>query len=135
MSEIIPGKLYLGSLKQAKDMALMKQIGVTAIISCGTFTNQSLPHPQIKRHVEIRGLKDNHRTKISLKFKECHEFIKEHKGAVFVHCLKGMSRSATIICSYLLLEGICDSVEEAVKLVQSKHTRAYPNPSFRAQLQ
>jgi len=24
MSEIIPGKLYLGSLKQAKDMSLMK---------------------------------------------------------------------------------------------------------------
>jgi hypothetical protein len=62
MSEIIPGKLYLGSLKQAKDMALMKQIGVTAIISCGTFTNPSLPHPQIKRHMEIRGLKDNHQT-------------------------------------------------------------------------
>ena len=71
MSEIIPSKLYIGTLKQAKDMNLMKQLGVVAIISCGSFTNTALPNPQIKSHLQLRGLKDNHSSNILNSFKDC----------------------------------------------------------------
>jgi hypothetical protein len=45
MSEIIPGKLYLGDLAQANDITLLKSLGIKAIVSCGTFTHKSHPHP------------------------------------------------------------------------------------------
>ena len=76
-------------------------------------------------------MKDNHSYEIKKHFQIVHQFISESEGAVFVHCLKGMSRSATIVCSFLLLEGLIQNSEEAIKYVQERHKKAYPNPSFR----
>ena len=45
-----------------------------------------------------------------------------------------MSRSSTIVCSFLLLSGRFKKADEAILYVQKCHKKAYPNPSFRSQL-
>lgn len=53
-------------------------------------------------------------------------------GKVLVHCLQGLSRSATLVLAFLIIKkGM--SVTEAVELVRSKR-RIYPNDGFLQQL-
>lgn len=59
---------------------------------------------------------------------------KSNKGeSVLVHCLKGMSRSATITIAIVMMEMVCDR-ESAIKWVQSRHPNAYPNKKFLKEL-
>ena len=55
-------------------------------------------------------------------------------GAVLVHCVQGMSRSASVIAAYLICTRGC-SVREAVDYVKSRSSTAQPNVCFMAQLQ
>ena len=55
-------------------------------------------------------------------------------GAVLVHCVQGMSRSASVIAAYLICTRGC-SVREAVDYVKSRSSTAQPNVGFMAQLQ
>ena len=55
-----------------------------------------------------------------------------YTGKVFVHCVQGMSRSATLVLAYLMKT--CGmGVQDAVRLVRSKR-EIYPNPGFLQQL-
>ena len=63
-------------------------------------------------------------------------FIYLHKlnfvGKVFVHCYKGVSRSATIVIAYLMLKCNID-LEDAVKMIRAKR-KIHPNDGFIRQL-
>ena len=53
-------------------------------------------------------------------------------GKVFVHCVQGMSRSATLVLAYLMVK--CHmTVQDATRLVRSKR-EIFPNPAFLQQL-
>lgn len=53
-------------------------------------------------------------------------------GKVLVHCLQGLSRSATLVLAFLMIKkGM--TVTEAVETVRSKR-RIYPNDGFLQQL-
>lgn len=68
-------------------------------------------------------------------FYETQEFIDEgrKKGAVIVHCMAGVSRSATIVTSYLMLHKRLRLIP-AFKHLKSVRSIVYPNPQFRAEL-
>ena len=53
-------------------------------------------------------------------------------GNVLVHCMAGMSRSASIVIGYLIYKGMTFS--EAYKLMKIKHSITYPNAGFEDQL-
>lgn len=53
-------------------------------------------------------------------------------GRVFVHCLMGVSRSATLVLAFLMIvEGL--TLQEAVAAVRP-HRDIFPNPGFLQQL-
>ncbi|NXU68291.1 DS22A phosphatase, partial [Horornis vulcanius] len=69
-------------------------------------------------------------------FKECTQFIHECRlggGGCLVHCLAGVSRSATVLVAYLMTvtELGWESCLAATKAVRSY---ASPNPGFQQQL-
>ena len=49
-------------------------------------------------------------------------------GAVFVHCLVGMSRSSTIVIAYLISKGM--NFKQAFELCKRKHQITNPNYGF-----
>eukprot|EP00347_Sterkiella_histriomuscorum_P005664 403355733 len=66
-----------------------------------------------------------------------YEFIKEaldNNECVLVHCLKGMSRSATIVISYVMISQDMPA-KEAAKFVSKKHPKTFPNPHFILELE
>lgn len=54
-------------------------------------------------------------------------------NVVLVHCLAGMSRSATIVCAYLLATTSMNT-QEAISFVRSKRSIIQPNYGFEKQL-
>ena len=73
--------------------------------------------------------------RISLHFQEAADFIERALiggGKVLVHCMVGISRSATIVLSFLMLKrGL--SLEEAGRSVR-RHREIRPNDGFLRQL-
>lgn len=72
-------------------------------------------------HLQIEA-KDFHPLTID-EIREGVEFIEENieKGLkVYVHCKAGRSRSAAIIIAYLVKNGICETVEDAIAFVKQK---------------
>jgi len=55
------------------------------------------------------------------------------KNVVLVHCLAGMSRSATIVCAYLLATTSMNA-QETISFVRSKRSIIRPNYGFEKQL-
>ena len=53
-------------------------------------------------------------------------------GKVFVHCFKGVSRSATIVLAYLMVRNNLDLME-AVRVLRAKR-KIHPNDGFIRQL-
>ena len=103
MSQILPN-LYLGSLKVASDPKFLKEKKIKYILSCGVFNIPTVIHKGIKRK-EFK-LKDNNIEPIKFYFWEAYEWISQainHGENVLVHCLKGMSRSASIVMSYVMI--------------------------------
>ena len=61
---------------------------------------------------------------------EVYQFVSEAQKAgeaVLIHCLKGMSRSSTMVITYLMVSGVFDNCQEALSFVQKRHAKAYPN--------
>ena len=73
--------------------------------------------------------------RISLHFQEAADFIERSLiagGRVLVHCMVGISRSATIVIAYLMIKRHM-SLEDAGRLVR-RHREVRPNDGFLRQL-
>lgn len=80
--------------------------------------------------------KDSQKENIESLFYPCIEKIQEHienKGGALVHCVRGVSRSASIILAYLILTRKM-SYQDAEKLLRTKRPQASPNNGFMLQL-
>jgi protein-tyrosine phosphatase len=69
--------------------------------------------------------------KISRFFAEAFTIISKglEKGNVYVHCFAGVSRSSTIVISYLMKK-LGWSVSEAYSFTKKKRKYVNPNPGF-----
>ena len=108
---VIADRLVLGSKRTARDRERLGALGVTHILNV-TPTRESDP---------AAGVPCFHQSDPSLTYRrvplfdskaenllqylpQCIAFINEarHYGSVLVHCLKGVSRSASIVIAYLM---------------------------------
>ena len=120
MSEIIEGRLYLGPLKAAQDQGFLGKHKIKTIISCGIFNCFEHLHKgskvvtvpskarvlAVKNHV-ILPMRDNHSANQDMDYYFTVAIAEmdqawQRGDAILVHCLKGMSRSATIVIAFLL---------------------------------
>jgi len=133
MSEILD-RLYLSSVRYAKDPSFVKNTAITHILIAA----KSLTHyfPKIITYLQF-PITDSPSTLIIAFFPEAIQFIEsalqEKNNNVLVHCLGGRSRSVTIMTSYLMFK-LKMNREEALEFIKKKHTLAFPNAGFLAQL-
>jgi hypothetical protein len=132
-NEIVPN-LYIGDIASAYNKDELKQLGVTHIVTAILGVDPIFPKDFVYKNIPLRDIPGEH---IDVHFLKSNEFISKaisSGGKVFVHCMCGVSRSATLVAAYLMYEyGLtCDA---AVKLLQRKRACVDPNGGFRQQLE
>ncbi|KAL9649610.1 hypothetical protein ABK040_003287 [Willaertia magna] len=101
--EIIPNKLYLGSAFGASDLNLLQKIGITGILNVTKEIENYFPNQFQYKNIVI--LDNYFITNIENYFDNAIQFIQDHtkEGNVcYVHCVQGISRSASMILAYLM---------------------------------
>lgn len=78
-------------------------------------------------------IEDNLNENIAKYFNVAYDFIEQDEGKVLVHCMQGVSRSPTIVISYLMKK-MKMTYDEAYKMVKEKRPCIDPNIGFIQQL-
>ncbi|RXN25444.1 dual specificity phosphatase 13 isoform B-like protein [Labeo rohita] len=123
----------------ARDKPMLYSMGITHIVNAASGPPHVNTGPRFYRDMDIDyfGVEadDSSDFIISVFFYPTARFIRaalSKNGRVFVHCLMGVSRSATLVLAFLM---ICEDLTlmEAIKAVR-QHRDICPNPGFLNQL-
>ncbi|GIY43951.1 dual specificity protein phosphatase 22 [Caerostris darwini] len=131
MFQVLPG-LYLGSFRDGKDSDQLRNNDITHIISIHDTAKEVV---EDKKYLCIR-VPDSPEENLSKYFSKCNDFIHDARsngGNVLVHCLAGVSRSATIATAYIM-SATTLTCKDALKVVRGARTIANPNYGFHSQL-
>ncbi|KAH7881775.1 phosphatases II [Phlebopus sp. FC_14] len=132
----ISPRLYLSDLYTARAPGNLARMGITHVVSAlEADLRAELGDGVVTMHVPIRDSSD---TDITKWFDEVVRFIRDaldadERNKVLVHCLQGISRSATLVCAYLIATSPMRALD-ALAYVQAKRGIVAPNLGFRHQL-
>ncbi|XP_007903002.2 LOW QUALITY PROTEIN: dual specificity protein phosphatase 8-like [Callorhinchus milii] len=132
-TRILP-HLYLGSQKDVLNKDLMLQSGITYVLNA----SNSCPKPDFipDSHFMRIPVNDNYCEKLLPWLDESVEFIDKAKVSscrVLVHCLAGISRSATVAIAYIM-KTMGLSSDDAYRFVKDRRPSISPNFNFMGQL-
>jgi len=137
VTEIVPG-LYMSDLYEAESPSTHYTLSITHVLSVMPGAVQ-LPSSVSPKTLQI-PIRDGPFEELAGHLGKTTAFIadalkqQQPRGSVLVHCVQGMSRSASVVAAYLIaVYGW--SVREAVDFVRSKASNALPNSGFVGQLQ
>lgn len=133
-SPIIKDFLYIGSDLVAQNKEILQANKITHIINCAAdYCDNYFPTDfKYKKYY----LKDSVQEDIECCFYDTISFIKAAEaegGRVFIHCIQGVSRSATLCISYLIFDKQMNH-QTAFSIVQKERPIANPNMIFNVQL-
>ncbi|KAM9146870.1 dual specificity protein phosphatase 8 isoform 1-T1 [Pangshura tecta] len=132
-TRILP-HLYLGSQKDVLNKDLMTQNGISYVLNA----SNSCPKPDFicDSHFMRIPVNDNYCEKLLPWLDKSIEFIDKAKVSscqVIVHCLAGISRSATIAIAYIM-KTMGLSSDDAYRFVKDRRPSISPNFNFLGQL-
>ncbi len=94
--------IYLGDFRTADNIDILKEYNITHIINCAFNLPNKYPEQITYKRLELRDETDQ---PIIEKLEEAYQFIKENKDKnIFVHCVFGKSRSASVVIFYIMKE-------------------------------
>ncbi|XP_032895080.1 dual specificity protein phosphatase 8-like isoform X2 [Amblyraja radiata] len=132
-TRILP-HLYLGSQKDVLNKDLMEQNGITYVLNA----SNSCPKPDFisESHFMRIPVNDNYCEKLLPWLDESVDFIDKAKVSncrVLVHCLAGISRSATVAIAYIMKTmGLAS--DDAYRFIKDRRPSISPNFNFMGQL-
>eukprot|EP00611_Tribonema_gayanum_P030346 TRINITY_DN8408_c1_g2_i3.p3 TRINITY_DN8408_c1_g2~~TRINITY_DN8408_c1_g2_i3.p3 ORF type:complete len:223 (-),score=102.05 TRINITY_DN8408_c1_g2_i3:557-1225(-) len=125
--------LCIGSGVLCTNEAAMKAEGIGYIINCTTHCPNLFPGQFRYLRLPVADAMD---ADIGAHFAEARAFIQRarRRGATcFVHCSAGMSRSATVVLSFLMAaQGM--ALVDALAFLRARRPQTAPNAGFMAQL-
>mmetsp|Transcript_45405 Transcript_45405/g.73990 ORF Transcript_45405/g.73990 Transcript_45405/m.73990 type:complete len:674 (+) Transcript_45405:49-2070(+) len=129
---IVPG-VYLGSWDCGENIACLRHLQISHVLIVSKECHP--PYPE-EFDYETVLIQDDEDVDILEHFPRCIDFIRRgiDDGGVLVHCAAGISRSASVVISYLLAETNMN-VDEAIAYVAQRRPCIAPNPGFHMQLQ
>lgn len=132
-TRILPN-LYLGCQRDVLNKELMQQNGIGYVLNA----SNTCPKPDFipESHFLRVPVNDSFCEKILPWLDKSVDFIEKAKasnGCVLVHCLAGISRSATIAIAYIM-KRMDMSLDEAYRFVKEKRPTISPNFNFLGQL-
>ena len=126
----ITDKIYLGGIDGANDIKKLKKEGITNILSL--IGDESPDYERGLFDRKIIDVDDISKEDLFRFFKDSIEFI-EDSDKVYIHCMAGMSRSASIVIAYLMWKEHKKFIE-AFNFVKEKRKLISPNCGFIMQL-
>ncbi|KAA8911045.1 protein-tyrosine phosphatase-like protein [Sphaerosporella brunnea] len=136
VSTILSGKLYLSGITAASSSATLAEHGITHVLS--VINADEVPKlPEGIRH-RIIPISDTTTANILQHLPDVIEFIEsafqeDPNAKVLVHCIEGVSRSASAVIAYLMAErGM--SFAQALRVVKRRRPVVSPNLGFVRQL-
>uniref|UniRef100_A0A6C0IVZ1 Tyrosine specific protein phosphatases domain-containing protein n=1 Tax=viral metagenome TaxID=1070528 RepID=A0A6C0IVZ1_9ZZZZ len=129
MSKIIytkDKKLYLGDAFDANNEIFLQEKNINTIICVAEDAKITLKNSKIT--IYNYDLQDTYECNISLYFDEIFNIIHKH-DVVLVHCVAGISRSASFVIAYLMKYYEL-SLKDAFLYVKRKRDRICPNKKF-----
>ena len=133
-TEIVPG-VYVSGEGVAKNRATLDEHGITHVINCVGFVIPNYFEPDLV--YKTMWLQDTPDEDISPVLYDCFDFIEEatveRGGRVLVHCSQGVSRSCSVVISYLMWRD-GGSYEDTFAAVKEKRGIANPNMGFTCQM-
>ncbi|KAI0251779.1 protein-tyrosine phosphatase-like protein [Lactifluus subvellereus] len=135
-SRVAP-RLYLTCLATARDVVQLANLGITHVVSviekAPTFPST---FPLRTLHVSLSDCDDKD---ILTHLPTTTSFIRDalaesRTNRVLVHCFMGISRSATVVCAYLIATREM-TPDEALAAVRAVRAIVRPNGGFMSQLQ
>ncbi|RUS16415.1 protein-tyrosine phosphatase-like protein [Jimgerdemannia flammicorona] len=131
-NEVIPG-LYIGGYAASEDLNHLKENKITHILSLGSFT----PVFPDQFSYKVIDIEDMPTENILQYFNETYEFTDtalKSGGHVLIHCIAGISRSATIVTAYLMRSQSMP-VKQALAHLKAVRNVINPNSGFFTQLE
>lgn len=129
----IDTNLYLGNLPAVYDLTALSTYKINSILTIDTVCL----HEYFFNGMRLMFIKlsDTPKENILEHFNDSYEFIEQgvENGAVLVHCLQGVSRSAALVIAYIMKKYSLPFAD-AYKRVKRKRRIVHPNPGFIAQL-
>ena len=128
-------RIYQSGQAAAASLETCQENGITHILRV---TNVDTPqHPNIK-YLIYDKLWDDSEQNVLPQFTEANVFIKNaltenQTNKVLIHCTRGISRSASFACAYMIAEGGL-SLMEALATGQLNKEEFQPNKNFMGQL-
>lgn len=117
----------------ASNKFILQRNGITHILQVASGMYPKFPGKFVYKTINIDDLPS---CNLKQHFATCHRFIEQataQGGTVLVHCWAGVSRSATIVITYLMQKhGI--SMMQATDLVRQQRWFINPNPGFKTQM-
>ena len=130
------GMLYIGGLKILDSPDILRRYGITHILSVLDYDR--CDHKNYSKFQRLWISAEDHPSENLLqRFEKTNAFIEEAfaaDGRVLVHCAMGVSRSATIVCAYLMHRNSCTFLE-ALRDLQQARPLCAPNVGFVEQLE
>eukprot|EP01084_Bolivina_argentea_P218478 370750_1 len=134
MQMVLPN-VYMGSAETAKNSKLLKSVGITHVLAVGW--NLKKYHENDFKYLLINEIEDRPGFFIMSIMKQCFKFMDEcivtNKSNLFVHCHKGLSRSATTIIAYEMYAHK-KPYEKVLAEIRKNRSFIMPNIGFQAQL-
>jgi dual specificity MAP kinase phosphatase len=138
----ITDNIYIGNLSTSNNYHVLENEGITHIISAMQYFSPSYPNKIKYLHVNSYDWEEYD---ISNHFQETNLFIREalqNNGKVYIHCLRGVSRSVSILIAHLMTLdefynnefNVEENYKHILKYVQSKRSIALPNKQFEKQI-
>ncbi|UJR33841.1 hypothetical protein I4U23_021264 [Adineta vaga] len=135
-ADLIDDRIWLGSFAAMQNTIALDSLHITHILS---LIESDLPIDSndnyIRKHIRVEDIET---TDLLTEFDACYDFIlnaltENSTNNVLIHCLVGVSRSATIACMWLMHRYKL-SVDDALKRLRNARPGVQPNPSFTSQL-
>ena len=110
---------------------MLRQYNITHIINCAFNLPNKYPDQITYKRLELRDEPDQ---PILERLEEAYQFIKENKDKnIFVHCVFGKSRSASVVIFYVMKEKRMN-FQEAKNFVKNIRNIVEPNSGFESEL-
>lgn len=131
--EILPG-VYLGDIVVAYNKPYLQLLGIKTIINTAKEAPNYFPNEFTYYNI---GFEDTGRPAIRPELRQLFELIEatlQRGENILLHCMGGVSRSATFMIAYVMWKQKL-GFEEAFDYVRSRRQIVNPKPGFLEQLQ
>ena len=123
--------LYLGDVLAAENETYLKSFNISIVINCA--------YEHISEYEDLKAyelkLTDHFPQELFPTFETAYEIIKQYnqERKIFIHCMSGVSRSASLVIFYIMKEKKWD-YDKSFEYVRNIRTFIDPNTYFVQQL-